>query len=181
MIKYIKNGMLIVGTTLILAAGTASTAHGAQHDDGELYRASELSFDLFGTASLAKYSVDHLSGSRIRHDATLGAGAGLSYFVTRNIGFGGEAYSENTRRSLVDSASGNLLLRFPLGQTGFAPYALGGTGYQFDSAKAWFVQAGGGIEYRFTPQVGTFFDARLVVPDKTKYYGVARLGLRFAF
>ena len=30
-------------------------------------------------------------------------------------------------------------------------------------------------------KVGAFVDARWVVPDETKYYGVARAGLRFAF
>jgi hypothetical protein len=45
----------------------------------------------------------------------------------------------------------------------------------------WFGQAGGGMEYRFTPNVGVFLDARAVWPNETKYYGVARAGLRFAF
>lgn len=47
--------------------------------------------------------------------------------------------------------------------------------------EAWFVQVGAGMEYRFTRNVGVFVDARWVLPDETKNYGVARLGMRFAF
>ena len=57
-------------------------------------------------------------------------------------------------------------LRLPLGQSGFAPYALAGGGYQFDMAKVWFGQVGGGIEYRFTRNMGVFLDARWVLPDE---------------
>ena len=147
----------------------------------DFYRANELSVDVFGSASIGKYTIDHLSGSRIRHNTRLGAGLGISYFITRNIGIGGEAYSENTTGTFVDSASANLILRLPLGHSGLAPYAFGGGGRQFDDAEAWFAQVGGGMEYRFTSHVGAFLDARWVLPDETKYYGVARLGVRFAF
>jgi hypothetical protein len=74
-----------------------------------------------------------------------------------------------------------LILRLPLGQSGLAPYVFGGGGHQFDQAKFWFGQGGAGMEYRFTPHMGIFSDARGVVPNQTKYYGVARLGLGFAF
>ena len=154
---------------------------GLHYDQSDLYRANELSVDVFGTASLGKYSIKHLSGSRVRHDTRLGAGVGLSYFITRNIGIGADAYSENTTGVFVDSAAANLILRLPLGQSGFAPYAFGGGGRQFEMIEAWFGQFGAGMEYRFTANVGVFVDARCVLPDETKYYGVARLGLRFAF
>jgi hypothetical protein len=75
----------------------------------------------------------------------------------------------------------SLILRLPLGRSGFAPYAFGGGGYQFDMAEVWFAQLGADMESRFTPNVGAFPNARWVLPDETKYYGVARLGLRFAF
>ena len=122
-----------------------------------------------------------MSEARIRHNTRLGAGLGLSYFITRNIGISADAYSENTTGTFVDSASLNLTARFPLGESGFAPYIFGGGGHQFDLAKIWFGQAGAGVEYRFTPNVGMFVDARLVLPERTRYYGVARLGMRFAF
>lgn len=185
--KITNSGIFIGGTILMLAGKTAigadsmGSAGGMKYDRSDLYREQELSIDLFGSASVGKHTIDHLSGSRIRHDSRGGAGAGVNYFFTRNVGVGGEAYSENTDGVFVDSASVNLIVRFPLGQGGFAPYAFGGGGRQFEGAKAWFAQAGGGLEYRFTPRIGAFVDVRFVLPDETKYYGVGRLGVRFAF
>ena len=147
----------------------------------DLYRANELSMDVFGSASLGKYSIDHLSSDRVRHNTRLGLGLGLTYFITRNIGIGAEAYSEDTSGPFIDSASANLTLRLPLGQSGVAPYIFGGGGEQFDLNRLSFGQAGVGIEFRFTPNVGIFTDARMVWPTETQYFGVARLGLRFAF
>ena len=91
------------------------------------------------------------------------------------------AYTENTTGAFIDSASVNLILRLPLGHSGFAPYAFGGGGRQFDLAEVWFGQIGVGMEYRFTRHVGAFLDARWVLPGETESYGVARLGMRFTF
>jgi hypothetical protein len=192
--QLMKNQLLLGGTILCLGASSvwgADTMKGGDtmnnprqttnDDQGGLYRANELSVDMFGTASLGKYSIEHISNNRIRHNTRLGAGLGLSYFITRNLGIGAEAYSENTTGPFIDSASANLTLRLPLGGSGVAPYVFGGGGQQFDLAKFYFGQAGVGVEYRFTPRFGMFVDARCVVPNETKYYGVGRLGVRFAF
>jgi hypothetical protein len=179
--RIMRINRAITGTVLVLATTATLGADNYGYTSAELYRKNELSVDAFGTASVGRYTLDHLSGSRIRNNTRVGAGVGLNYFFTQMIGIGGDVYSENTSGAFIDSASVNLLLRFPLGASGFAPYAFGGGGHQFDGAEAWFAQVGGGLEYRFTPQVGAFFDARWVVPDEAKYYGVARLGLRFAF
>ena len=146
----------------------------------DFYRASELSLDGFGTLSLGEYTLRHLSQSRVRKSGQLGAGVGVNYFFTRYLGVGVDAYAEGTKGVFVDSASANVILRFPLGHSGFAPQIFGGGGRQFES-DLWFGQVGGGIEYRFTHHVGAFLDARLVLPEEGKSTGVARLGLRFAF
>ena len=182
-----KNKMMIGGTILMLAAmsapgqDTMTNSQSLHSDQGDIYRANELSLDGFGTGSDGSYTIDHPSNNRIRQNTQGGAGAGINYFLTRNFGIGAEGYSENTTGVFIDNASGNLILRLPLGQGGFAPYVFGGGGHQFDAAKLWFGQAGAGLEYRFTPHVGIFLDARAVWPNETKYYGVARAGLRFAF
>ncbi|MDB6015679.1 MAG: hypothetical protein JWR19_168 [Pedosphaera sp.] len=168
----------------MLAAMSALGAENTDNTDnnqGGYYQANELSADVFGTASIGKYTIDHLSNARVRHNTRMGAGLGLSYFLTRNIGIGADAYSENLSGAFVDSLSGNLILRLPLGQSGFAPYAFAGGGHQFDLARVWFGQAGGGLEFRFTHNVGIFVDGRWVLPNETKYYGVARFGMRFTF
>ena len=177
-----KNKMVIGGALLMmLAANTALAADKTSHSEGDLYRASEMSLDVFGSASLGKYTIKHLSGDRVRDNSELGAGVGMNYFITRNVGIGGDVYSENTSGTFIDSASANLILRLPLGDGGLAPYAFGGGGRQFEDIDAWFAQLGAGLEYRFSPQVGAFVDARWVLPDETKYYGVVRAGVRFAF
>lgn len=190
----VTNKIIIAGTLLLLAWAPALKAEhtnnepGLQYDKEEpgcdhpdLYRPHEFSLDVFGTASLGQYTLEHPSGDRVRQNTEFGAGVGINYFFSRYIGIGGDMYSENTTGVFVDSASASLILRLPLGHSGFAPYVYGGGGYLFELGDVWFAQLGAGIEYRFTPHIGTFLDARYVLPDETKYYGVARLGVRFAF
>lgn len=186
--KLIKHQTLIVSTILMLAsmpvfgAETMEMSRGTHNDTGGFYQANELSMDLFGTGSVGKYTLDHISSKRVRHNSELGAGAGLTYFMTRTLGIGAEAYSEGTDGVFIDSASANLTLRFPLGESACAPYVFGGGGSQFDLGKnVWFGQAGGGVEFRFTHHVGVFADARVVWPKETQYYGVVRVGMRFVF
>lgn len=190
-----KTQLLLGSTILLLAATSAWSAdtmtsdHDANHDTDQttksdqidLYRANELSVDIFGTASLGKYSIEHISNHRIRHNTRLGAGLGMTYFITRYLGVGAEAYSENITGPFIDSASANLTLRLPIGESGFAPYVFGGGGSQFELSKVCFGQGGAGVEFRFTPHIGAFVDTRCVFPNETKYYGVGRLGVRFAF
>lgn len=182
------NNKILVGGTILMLAVTSvlgqdniTSNPGPNDDQGRTYRANELSVDAFGTGSLGAYTINHVSNARVRHNIRFGAGAGINCFITRNLGIGGDVYSENTTGAFIDSASGNLILRIPLGESGLAPYVFGGGGYQFDLTKAAFGQAGAGLEFRFTPNVGLFVDARGVVPDKAKYYGVGRVGIRFAF
>jgi hypothetical protein len=187
MIKLMKNKLRVGGILLLLATTSAwadhtgTNEHGMHYDQPVMYRANELSLDVFGTGSVGRYTLKHLSGRRVREHGELGAGLGLNYFFCRYVGIGGDVYSENDTGALVDSASGNIIGRFPIGESGLAPYAFAGGGYQFDGLEVGFGQFGGGLEFRFTPHIGVFADARLVYPEETKYYGLARLGVRFAF
>ncbi len=168
-------------TTTASGSEAVTKDHAPQNEQPDLYRGNELSLDAFGTASVGQYTIEHLSNQAVRQNTKFGAGAGISYFITRNVGVGAEAYSENTTGTFIDSASANLMLRLPLGQSGFAPYLMGGGGHRFDQPDYWFGQAGVGMEYRFSHNIGVFLDARAVWPNETKNYGVARLGLRFVF
>ena len=179
--KLMTNGTLIVGTLLMLAARSAFGASDTTHDDKEKYPARETTLDLFGSGSIGQQTINNLNEIKVGHDVRLGAGLGLNYFPTRHIGFGAEAYTENTSHSFVDGTSASLIGRLPLGRSGFAPYAFGGGGYQFDPGQLWFGHAGAGLEYRFTRRLGAFIDARYVLTDGTKNYGLGRLGLRIGF
>ena len=94
--KLMKHGMLIGGTILMLAARPAFSAHGMSDGDGENYVAKETTLDLFGSGSVGQHTLNHITDETLKHDLRLGAGVGLNYFVTRNLGLGVEAYSENT-------------------------------------------------------------------------------------
>ena len=187
MMKKIKPNQILIGVTILTLA--VMPAFGSD-DSGStntvsantgIYRAMETSLDIFGTGSIRQETVNHLSGIHYREDVEFGAGVGLNHFFTRNFGLGVEAYSEDTHDSFVDKASANLIIRFPIGESGFAPYALIGGGYQFDPIELWFGQVGGGLEFRFTPNWGTFTDARYVITDGAEDHGLVRLGLRLNF
>jgi hypothetical protein len=162
-------------------ADNSGSDKGVHYDQNGYYRCNELSLDAFGVGSLGSYTINNLSSKRVRQNSKFGAGAGINYFITKYVGIGALAYSENTSGTFIDNVAGNLILRLPLGQSGFAPYVFGGVGHQFDGAKLWFGQAGAGMEYRFTRNIGAFVDVCAVWPNETKYYGIGRLGLRFAF
>lgn len=152
-----------------------------EYAEAPIFRANEASLDLFGSVSLGRDSIEDISGDKVCDDGRLGAGIGLNYFFTRYLGLGGDAYTESTKGTFVDNASGNLIIRIPIETIRLAPYVYGGGGRQFDSNDRWFGQAGAGIEVRFTPNFGLFTDARYVFPDEAGNFGVGRLGLRFAF
>src|SRR6202034_4034383 len=66
--------MLITSVPLRAAdAGSAATptsgADSANNDPLDLYHSNELSLDGFGSASAGKYTLNHVSGSNIRHNA----------------------------------------------------------------------------------------------------------------
>ncbi len=167
--------------TDILTTDTPDTNLRYEQNSNERYRANEFSLDAFGTASVGQQTLNHISGHRINQDTRLGAGLGVNYFFCRYVGIGAEGYTENTAHNFVDNASGNLIGRLPLGHSGLAPYIFGGAGHKFDPVNITFGQAGGGLEYRFTPNIGLFVDARYVFANKIANYGVGRAGLRFAF
>ena len=163
---------------------TTTTTTTAQQDATPyypFYRAQEFSIDVFGSGSIGQQTINNITGSRIEHNGRLGAGAGMNYFITRCFGIGGDAYTEDTAHDFVDSASGNLIGRLPIGDTGIAPYIFGGGGYQFDQVSQKFAQGGGGVEFRFAKHMGFFVDARYVFADRTQNYGVGRAGLRVSF
>ena len=151
-----KNPLLVCGTLLLLTAAPAIAADMVRPGDHDRYRAKEASLDMFGSSSVGQQTIKNITGQRVNRDLRLGAGIGMNYFLTRYPGLGAEAYSENTAHSLVDSTSASVIGRFPLGQSGVAPYVYAGGGRQCDPTTLWFAHAGAGLENRFTPRVGAF-------------------------
>ena len=175
------NRVWVIGLTASVVC-TGSLARGEGPDHGlDLFRSNELSVDFFGTGSIGEQTIDNISGTRVRENGRLGAGAGINFFFTRNFGLGADAYSENTDHSFVDSASVNFIARMPLGGSGFSPYIFGGATRQFDNVLQWGGDGGGGFEFRFAHNWALFVDARYVLPDRTDNYGVGRGGVRISF
>ena len=146
------------------------------------YKAHELNFSFYGTGTVGKKTLLNLSGDKVERDGKLGLGTALSYFFCRYAGIEGYAYSESTGGDhFVDNVGGDLIARWPIGHSGFAPYVFGGGARQLDPVIQWTWDAGGGLEWRFAPHVGIFADARFVWADDTKDYGLGRLGIKFGF
>ncbi len=181
---------------------TAMQTTAPQMSGNSLYNAGEWQIDLFGA-----YAFTNDDNRRLIDDEVFGGGLGFNYFITRNFGIGAEGTLFNTDGDVLGTTAFNLLLRFPIAETGFAPYVFAGAGVTFnaddldsddfsdardrvsdnddprDTDDVIFIgHAGGGLEYRFTPNFSVFGDARYTWTESDDAdFGVARAGVRFAF
>jgi hypothetical protein len=147
--------------------------HFAPDDNYKPFPAHQLSLEAFGT-----YATRNREGSS-GNDG--GGGLGLTYFFTRYIGIGADSYIEEWKWPY--RVNGSAILRLPLPDkfSHLAAYGFGGGGRQFKDIPQYTWHGGGGMEYKFTRQVGIFADAREVFPDKTPNYTLVRGGLSFGF
>jgi hypothetical protein len=128
--------------------------------------------------------VDLLGGyatrdKRGRDKDAFGIGAGVNYFFTRNIGVGADTYADAFNVPYQLNASG--IFRYPIPDTGLAPYAFGGFGRQWEFAPQWTGHLGLGLEFRLNAHTGIFLDARRVFAGQTSDYALWRTGLRIGF
>ena len=142
-----------------------------------LYRANEFSLATFGT-----YQV---SGTETG-DGAWGVGLQADYFVTENLGASlSTVRNQFGSGSFIQNLSIAPVFRFPVADTGFAPYATAGVSVAFDQGNERYYFVGGGLEYRFTPNVGAFADYQHVFrgdqPGVLNDAQVIRTGLRWAF
>lgn len=179
--KVTSNLWLAVVTVMSCLPVVAQNAPAYNSSSEIIFGADETSLDLFGSLSAGQEVINHISGQRVVDDGRFGAGVGLNHFFGRYVGLGADAYTENTAHSFVDNVAGSLILRIPFDNAHLAPYAFGGGGYQFDPSHVAFGHLGGGLDVRFTRHVGIFADARYVITDGTKNFGVGRLGLRISY
>ena len=157
--------------TLIMAIGIGLLGGSARAQNTDLYSCCESSVDVAGL-----FATRDKDG---RNTDTWGMAVGLNHFFTKYFGVGAETYFDAWEVPYLINGDG--YFRFPIKQTGFAPYAFGGGGRQWTHAAQWLAHAAAGIEFRIRPQAGIFFDAREVFASETKDYEVLRFGFRFAF
>lgn len=176
--KFFRTAFLALLAMFALAfgafAGDTNTVTSASP-----YQAKEFALSTFG--------VYQASGA-VTGDSQWGAGIQADYFVTKNVGitlattkttFGGGL--------LIQNLSIGPVIRLPIADTGFAPYVLGGVGFDFDNQNDRFYYAGGGVEFR--PQwrfkhVSVFTDAQYQWRDYLQANSDAafiRTGVRWTF
>ncbi len=192
--------LFTITAALVIMAGSARAAHvwddpsgwwsghWAYQADIPKYTAQELSLDLFGSYINPEGQFNELFDTNIRH-GFWGGGAGLNYFITREIGIGTDFnMSSKNSGNLVDDVVGNLTLRLPLGNSGIAPYLIGSGGRGFSDLYGgnlyqWVYGGGVGLEFRWSPTMGIFSDARFFWGDKGTVYNrlLIRAGLRVVF
>jgi hypothetical protein len=136
--------------------------------------------DLSGSFIAPESKIENLFKTDIRH-GTWGGDVGINYFFLRNVGIGADANMSANGGNFVDGVLGDLILRLPLGNSGFAPYVLGGGGRTTDGSWQWVGQGGVGLEYRFTHMIGLFADGRYIWPQHTSDALLLRVGVRIAF
>lgn len=161
------------------------TGHFAyDNNNAPLYSSEELSLDLFASYLNPEGRFGDLFETNIRN-GFWGGGAGVNYFFTREIGLGADfnISSKPDDLNLVDQVTGNLLFRFPLGNSGFAPYLIGSGGRAMSPRYEWLYGGGVGMEIRLNPTTGIFSDARFLWADQSTADNrlVIRAGVRLAF
>lgn len=144
------------------------------------FTANEFSVDAFGSYWAGERRVEDIFETNIRH-GVWGGGVGVNYFLTREIGLGGDINIPNNGGNFIDNASGSLILRLPFETTGLAPYIFGGGGRMTDRVWEWEGHAGIGLEWRLNPITGLFADARYIWPEDSSDSLQIRAGLRFVF
>ncbi|MEO8440483.1 MAG: hypothetical protein ABI540_09715 [Spartobacteria bacterium] len=163
------------------------------------FRDREWNFDLFGAYAFPgnNYRSDKYLGT----DHAWGGGIDVNYMFNRYLGIGVEGYGLAAEEGL-GQASGNLIFRYPIPGTRFAPYGYAGGGVIFNGTRVEeladrdrsirFIrrnsdveamgQFGGGFEFRITPNVGVINDFSWnVINGDTNNFGMMRSGVRFAF
>jgi len=166
----------------MLAAKSVLGQDAATDNPPGYYKACELSVDAFGTASVGEYTIDHVSGDRIRRNTRLGAGLGGNYFFTRNFGVGAEVLFSKHHRTWVDSGSADFIARLPAGREWICTHILvvaDGTSNRLRPGSPswrWY-------EIPFTPHWGAVYrrSRRLTAQRETRFYGVRPSGLALRF
>lgn len=134
---------MLLSATLCAVASEAKTER--------LFNAKEVNADAFGVLSMPDFT----------GPAKWGEGVGVSYFVTRGLGFGARAIAYNNGGTFIDETEARVLFRVPLWDR-VAPYGYASGLYSFER-KCAGAGAGFGLEYRFTKNIAAFIESGLRV------------------
>lgn len=198
----------LLGLTALAAPGFAGPAETSSSKEvqqnyaapaQQFYGDREWNFDLFGLRAdtYNSYRNDRYLGV----DHGYGGGIDVNYMFTRYLGAGLEGYALDAN-DVVGQASANLIFRYPIPNTRFAPYGYAGGGVLFNGSQLrkqisngnspasirrnsdseGMGQFGVGFEVRITPRVGIINDYSYnLVNGSANNFGMFRSGVRFAF
>lgn len=144
-----------------------------------LFGENELILDLAITYAVGEpRGLDKFLDTNAR-GGQFGAAIGLTKFFNANFGLGAETGIANIDHiNSIDYLNVLAVGRLPFEH--FAPYVLAGVGRELH-AGIYDGIIGGGIEYRFTPKLGAFAEARFIFREASPDAGMGRLGIRFVF
>jgi len=146
-------------------------------DQESIFRDQEIQFDLFFVNTFRKPNHD---ADTYRIHTGAGGGFGVNFIFARYFGIGAENYLVANNKDAPYHLGGYGILRLPIDAINLAPYALFGGGGGLGKRAYGYGSMGGGLEYRFTPHIGTFADARWMCGTRAKGSNV-RAGLRLSF
>ena len=158
---------------MIVSAQSADWSERWSYDRNaeDKFGAPDVTLDLFGTwADQNRFGAE---------DENFGGGLGVTAYFARFIGLSADSWIEEWKAPYRANAS--LLLRVPLGQSGLAPYAMGGGGRQWKYVPQWSLHAGGGLQLKLNPYTALFGDWRRIFPEDTDDYHLVRFGLNVGF
>jgi hypothetical protein len=115
------------------------------------------------------------------HLIETGAGGGFAfnYIFFRYFGLGVENFW-TANGPAVYHLGGYGILRYPIESLRLAPYALVGGGAGLGGTSFGYFNVGGGLEFRITPNIGTFVDSRWYLGNPTNGSDI-RAGVRLSF
>ncbi len=193
-----KNRISVVSVCVSLFLGTAAaqaqhawddpsgwwTGHFSYDNPAPKYSSQEVSLDLFASYINPEGRLGDLFETNIRR-GFWGGGAGVNYYFTEMVGVGADfnISSKPDDLNLVDQTTGNLMFRWPIGNTGFAPYIIGSGGRAMSPRWDWVYGGGIGLELRMNPTTGIFSDARFLWANRSTADDrlLIRAGVRLTF
>jgi hypothetical protein len=108
-----------------------------------------------------------------------GIGTAVTYYLTKNFGFGGATYWTDFNGTFINNLEGEAYFRI----TEFKrlnPYAVGSLGYQFDGQYL-FGTFGAGVNFQALKKLTVFSDLQYRVANDSNDGVFLRLGVRFSF
>ena len=134
------------------------------------FKAPDFTLDMFGTWA---------DQNRHGEDDKFGGGLGLTYYIVRYFGVSADTWIDEWKAPY--RANANALLRLPLGNSGIAPYGIGGGGREWKYDTQWSTHAGAGLQFKLNPHTALFGDWRRVFPEDTPDHHLVRFGMNVGF